>query len=108
MTETKHKKTGRLEYLRALEEAGFSDSLVLRRESANKVMTDERKRLLDVITEEHPESKKDLSEKVGRDPAAVNRDLDLLFKYDLIEYEQDGARKIPKLKHNHIFVEPIL
>jgi predicted transcriptional regulator len=45
---------------------------------------------------------------IGRDKAAVSRDLELLFRYDLIEYREEGSRKIPQPKHDTVIFEPIV
>lgn len=76
--------------------------------SAESILTDRRLELLETIRDSSIHSVTDLAETLDRDPAAVSRDLDLLFEHDLIEYEQDGSRKISVLKHESILVEPIL
>jgi len=37
----------------------------------------------------------------------VYRDLDLLIEYSVVEYEEEDGKKRPKLKHSHVFVEPL-
>lgn len=49
-----------------------------------------------------------LAGRLDRDVAAVHRDLDVLFEHSLIEYDEEGGRKQPRLKHDHVFVEPLL
>ncbi|PSP73827.1 transcriptional regulator [Halobacteriales archaeon QH_9_66_26] len=70
-------------------------------------MTEKRQELVETIAAEETESISDLAERVGRDVSAVHRDLDRLFTYSLIVYD-DGSRKIPRLKHEHVFVEPLV
>jgi len=101
-------KPSRLEYMRMLAESGYSDSVILRCETASKVLTDERMRIVDTLREEEVESMTELAEVLGREKSAVKRDLDILFKYDIVEYEEEGRKKAPRLKHAHIFVEPVV
>jgi len=92
-----------------LAEGGFSpDFLVIDFGTARSVLTDRRMELLETVRDEEVESVTDLAEMLGRDEAAVSRDLDLLCQNDMIEYERDGRRKIPKLKHDTVVVEPLL
>jgi predicted transcriptional regulator len=41
-----------------------------------------------------------------RNVSGVSQDLDLLFEADIIEFETDGQRQIPYLKHEVIVAEP--
>ncbi len=100
------KSLDRLELVKILAENGLGDSIILRHETAKKVLTTQRKRLIEEIKNK-PESIRSLARKLDRDPAAVQRDLNLLYKYNLIEYETEGNKKQPRLKHSHIFIEPI-
>lgn len=93
---------------RALVEAGYDDVLMLDQETARTVLTDERRRLLDRIAEGDVRSVRGLAADLGRDKGAVSRDLDRLFRHDLVEYEREGSRKIPTPKHETVVVEPIL
>jgi predicted transcriptional regulator len=95
--------------MRTLAEAGFSpDFLVIDLNTAKSVLTDRRMELLETVRDEEIESVTDLAERLGRDKAAVSRDLDLLCRQDMIVYEREGSRKIPKLKHETVVVEPLL
>ena len=98
-----------MEFVRLLAEAGFCPNfLVIDLETAKSVLTERRMELLETIRDEEIESVTDLAESLDRDKAAVSRDLDLLFEQDMIIYERDGSRKIPKLKHEAVVVEPLL
>ena len=98
-----------IKFTRALNEGGFDDFFMLDRETAQRVLTDERLRLVDAIDKhsDEIESKSGLAEVVGRDVSAVHRDLDILFENGLIRYEKAGNRRIPELTYEHILVEPI-
>lgn len=102
------KRSGKAEFAKRLAAAGYDDFLVLEREAAESVLTERRSELLDTIATEDAESITDLAERLDRDVAAVHRDLDVLFEYSLIEYDNEGGRKGPRLKHDHVFVEPLL
>lgn len=93
---------------RALAEAGFEDVYVLDHESAERVLTEKRRELLDRIREGTVESVRDLADELGRDKAAVSRDLDLLARHDVVEFTHDGSRKVPHIKHQTVVVEPVI
>ena len=106
---TQERGSERLQFMRTLAEAGFSpDFLVIDLNTAKSVLTDRRMELLETVRDEEIESVTDLAERLGRDKAAVSRDLDLLCRQDMIVYEREGSRKIPKLKHETVVVEPLL
>lgn len=104
-TTTRERKSA---FAKRLAEAGYEDFLILEADAAESVLTEKRRELIDVIAIDEVESITDLAERVGRDVSAVHRDLDRLFTYSLIIYEEDGGRKIPRLKHEHVFVEPLV
>ena len=91
-----------------LVEAGYDDFLILEKDDAETVLTEKRQELIEVIASQGIESVTDLAERVGRDVSAVHRDLDTLFVHSLVTYETEGSRKIPQLKHEHVFVEPLV
>jgi predicted transcriptional regulator len=95
-------------FAKRLVEAGYEDFLILEKDAAESVLTEKRWELVDVIATEDVELITDLAERVERDVSAVHRDLDRLFTYSLIEYEEEDGRKIPRLKHEHVFVEPLV
>ena len=105
--ESQQNKHSRTKFLRALAEAGYEDSLVLRRETAERVMSDERARILEELRDGDVRSIRELARRLDRDAGAVKRDLDVLFECDVIEYEEHGARKAPRLKYESIFVEQL-
>lgn len=96
------------EFAKRLVEAGYEDFLVLEKDDAESVLTAKRQELLETIAAEDVASITDLAERVDRDVSIVHRDLDLLFRYSLIAYEETGGRKMPRLKHEHVFVEPLV
>ncbi len=101
-------RSSKAEFAKRLVAAGYDDFLVLEREAAETVLTDRRSELLETIAAEDVESITALAEILDRDVAAVHRDLEVLFEYSLIEYGEDGRKKHPRLKHDHVFVEPLL
>lgn len=105
--ESQQDREKRTEFLRALAEAGYEDSLVLRRETAERVMSDERARIVEGLRDSNVRSIRELARRLDRDAGAVKRDLDILFECDVVEYEEVGARKAPRLKHENVFVEPL-
>jgi predicted transcriptional regulator len=101
-------KPSKAEFARRLASAGYEDFLILEREAAESVLTERRSELLETIATENAESITALAERLDRDISAVHRDLDVLFEYSLIEYDEIGRRKQPRVKHEHVFVEPLL
>lgn len=95
------------EFAKRLAEAGYEDFLILDHETAATVLTEKRRELLDTILTEDVESITDIAGRVDRDVAAVHRDLDMLFRNSLVKYDTEGGRKIPRSKHEHVFVEPL-
>lgn len=104
MSVTANKKA---KFAMRLTEAGYDDFLILDKEGAEEILTEKRQELLELIGEEEPESVTELAELADRDVSIVHRDLDLLFEHSLVEYEEEDGKKRPKLKHSHVFVEPI-
>ena len=108
MASQQERSRDRTAFARALTEAGFTDFLMLNRETAESVLTERRVELLERIRDGDINSVRGLADDLGRDKAAVSRDLGLLFEHNAIDYETEGSRKIPTLKHKRIVVEPIL
>lgn len=96
------------QFAKRLADVGYEDFLVLDRDQAATILTERRTELLDAIREGSPESITGLAELLDRDVAAVHRDLDVLFEHSLVDYEAERGRKAPRLKHAHVFVEPIV
>ena len=96
------------ELMRRLSRAGFDDVLLLDHETARRVLTEKRRELIDRIKDGDVESVRGLADDLDRDKASVSRDLDTLFEYGLVEYDYEDGRKIPKPKHETVFVKPIL
>jgi predicted transcriptional regulator len=103
---------GRLELRAAFSETltqhGFSDTLVLSRDRAEDVFHDRRLDLLDYLKEYDPTSVRALAEELGYDKGVVSRDLQKLALVDVIKYVEDGLSKAPRLKHNHVAIEPVV
>jgi predicted transcriptional regulator len=99
------KKRG--EIARALAKQGIEDVFVLDRESAREVLTEKRTEILDTLKSEEVESVRHLAEILDRDKSVVSQDLQVLAKNDLVEYEKEGRRKVPKVKHENVVVAPV-
>lgn len=96
------------ELLRALETAGYDDVLVLDTETFRRVFTERREELLEAIADGDDLSVGELAERVGRQQPAVSRDLDALFEHAVIDYERDGRRKIPRVRHETVLHAAVL
>jgi predicted transcriptional regulator len=92
---------------RAAAQGGFEDVHVVSRETATEVLTPRRTELLDYLGQHEVSSVRDLARGVERDKGTVSRDLALLAEHDLVVFDADGARKVPRLAHTTILVEPL-
>lgn len=92
----------------ALAKGGMDDFHVISEETAQTVLSPRRREILSVLKESEPESVRDLARKLGRDKAAVSRDLRDLAEHSLIDYEDAGRAKKPVLQHQRIIVEPLI
>ncbi len=86
---------------------GFPDTLVLARERAGDVFHDRRLEILDHLKSHNPHSVRALADELGYDKGVISRDLKDLASIDIIEYVEDGRAKAPRLKHNHVVIEPV-
>jgi DNA-binding transcriptional ArsR family regulator len=98
----------RASFSETLTQHGFPDTLVLARERADTLFTDRRLRIIDYLDENKPKSVRALARGLGEDKGVISRDLDQLAQIDVIEYVEDGRAKAPRLKHNHVVVEPVV
>lgn len=80
---------------------------ILPREGADEVLTEKRMELIKKLREEEPESVRDLARQLDRDVKSVSRDLEALWKNDIIEYREEENRKIPELTTEKIIVQPL-
>lgn len=60
------------------------------------------------MNDHEPSSVRALAEKLDYDKGVVSRDLQALARIDVIEYVDDGRAKAPRLKHDHIAIEPVV
>lgn len=98
----------RSSFAEALAQHGFPDTIVLARERAGDVFHDRRLEVLDHLKENDPRSVRALADELGYDKGVVSRDLQKLARLDVIEYVEDGRAKAPRLKHNHVAIEPVV
>ena len=92
----------------ALTQNGFPDTLVLARDRAEDIFHERRLEIMDYLGDQDPTSVRALAEALGYDKGVVSRDLQTLARLDVIEYEEDGRSKAPRLKHQHVAVEPVI
>ena len=98
----------RAAFAETLSQHGFPDTLVLARERANEVFSDRRLEIVDYLSGNKPRSVRALAESLGYDKGVVSRDLQKLAELDVIEYEENGRAKAPRLKHRHVAIEPVV
>lgn len=86
---------------------GMDGVYVLSHESAERILTEKRRELIDVLDHEEVESVRALARRVERDKAQVSRDLRALAKHGVVNFEESGREKRPHLENDHLVVEPI-
>lgn len=100
------------EFAADLNARGYTDVLVLRRETGRDVLTDSRLALIEYLEHQGDgvDSVSELARRLDRDKGAVSKDLRRLAELDVIEYEGDGdgEAKRPVLKHDHVVIEPVV
>lgn len=101
-------ETGRPGWVERVEAMEANDILVLDLEGASQLLTDNRIEMMDVIEEQEPESIRDLARKVDRNVNAVMRDLKVLYENDVVMFEEEKNRKIPRMRHERVIVEPVV
>lgn len=95
-------------FMGRLQEAGYEDTLHYFDDLDERVLTKRRLQIVEFLTEHDPESIRDLARRLDRHVSSVKDDLDVLARNELIEYETDGNKKAPRLKHRNVFVRPLL
>lgn len=95
-------------YLKRLTNAGFDDVLTLRRETAERVLTEKRVDLLAAVAEDSADSVRGLARNLDRDVSVVSRDLDVLYDANVVDFETNGRAKRPVLAHENVLVRPII
>ncbi|WP_411967895.1 helix-turn-helix domain-containing protein [Haloferax sp. YSSS75] len=91
----------------AITHHGFPDTLVLSRERADDVFHERRIRIMDYLKTHQPQSVRALAKELDVDKGVISRDLQKLLELDIVEFDHDGRSKSPRLKHQHVIVEPI-
>lgn len=92
----------------ALSQHGFHDTLVLGRDRAEDLFHERRLAILDYLREHDPASVRALAKGLDEDKGVVSRDLERLARLDVLEFEETGRAKAPRLKHRHVAVEPVI
>jgi len=98
----------RAAFSETLTQHGFPDTLVLARDRAEDLFSDRRLEIVDYLKDDSPRSVRALADSLGYDKGVVSRDLRKLAELDVIEYEENGRAKAPRLKHRHVAIEPVV
>jgi len=91
---------------RALAESGMVGVQVLSAESAERALTEPRKKLIRLLRDEDVSSGGDLAELAGRDQQEVSDDLGILAEYGIIRYDEEDNEKRLYLAQEHIVAAP--
>ena len=81
---------------------------MLARDRAEDVFSDRRLEIVDYLKDDSPRSVRALADSLGYDIGIVSRNVQKLAELDIIEYEESGRAKAPRLKHRHVAVEPVV
>jgi predicted transcriptional regulator len=81
---------------------------VLARDRAEDLFSDRRLEIVDYLKDDSPRSVRALADSLGYDKGVVSRDLQKLAELNVIEYEENGRAKAPRLKHRHVAIEPVV
>lgn len=98
----------RAAFAATLAEHGYADVLVLARERAGDLLHERRLEILDYLQDHEPSSVRALASELDLDKGVVSRDLQTLESLDVVEYEESGRARAPRLKHAHVVVEPVV
>jgi predicted transcriptional regulator len=96
-----------LQLSKTLSKEGYEDVLFLSLVDARRVLTEKRLEIIQTIKDEEIESIRGLARKLDRKENIVYEDLRLLFEEGVIDFEDEGNRRIPVLRHENIWVRPI-
>lgn len=97
------------EFAEMLAENGYTDVLVLSRESGADALGGKRPELIDYLSENDPSSVREVARALSRNKSNVSEDLTRLSELGIVTYI-DGPRgaKAPRLKHRHVVIEPLV
>lgn len=98
----------RAAFSETLTQHGYPDTLVLARGRADVIFHDRRLDLIDYLEDHDPRSVRALADELGYDKGVVSRDLQELARIDVVEYLEEGRAKAPRLKHQHVVIEPVV
>lgn len=106
--EEKNEEVSEKDFARILVENGYRDeTLITDKEGFNRVTTQKRMEILEELSQKEIGSVKELADELGRDRGNLSRDLEILFQEDMIDYQHDGKKKKPVLKHTRVVPEPV-
>lgn len=97
----------RIRYYRALRDAGYSDLTIISREEIIDHFNHRHFAIIDFLRENEADSVRGLARELGFDKKNVSEDLSLLACLEVVTFDESGRSKSPRLKKNHIFVEPL-
>lgn len=97
----------RLRYYRALRDAGYSDLTIISREDVINHFNHRHFAIIDFLRENEANSVRGLARELKFDKKNVSEDLNLLARLEVVTFDESGRSKSPRLKKDHIFVEPL-
>lgn len=95
-------KVDKLKRLVESDDDRSDDVLLLDPDSYSKVSTEKRREIIESLRNKTYDSKKELSDDLGRDVKNVHDDLEILRRNSVVEFERNGRKISPRLKHRHV------
>ncbi len=102
---SKQKRERKLQQIMALVDATINEtidlpnnSLIIDNDDFKEFFTTKRLELIDLIRKEKPPSIVVMAKMTGRTKQAVDRDIKILERLDIINLEKNGRTKTPKIK----------
>jgi predicted transcriptional regulator len=100
-------KNNFLEISKVLSRMGYRDVLILKHESAKKILTEKRMEVIETLRKKEVRSIRELSRTLKRGVNVIYEDLQVLAGEGIVDFETQGKNKRPFLRHELIWIEPI-
>lgn len=95
-----------IDFAKSLSDSGYDETLILDLETVRK-LTDNDIEVIEKLKNGDIVSVSGLADELDRDQANVSRNLQKLYKLDIVSIKNEGRTVIPKLKHNYLAIKPL-
>ena len=94
-----------IDFAKSLSDSGYDETLILDLETVRK-LTDNDIEVIEKLKNGDIVSVSGLADELDRDQANVSRNLQKLYKLDIVNIENEGRTVTPKLKHDYLTIDP--